>query len=197
MCYLGGLPFTSGDVCDFRTHGPRMGIDDLSASSESFVARVSASVATVDRCPGRGRALPAADDAFASVLAVPTEVSTGSAEASAAATTVTQPTSFSRSSTQGTDTVETAGPTVSASVSPGYPAPPTAKPFSHLHSDAKNVQQQQLAMRPLLMAMALGPAGPLDHPPGVLPPRRESHGRGRPLPPPRPLLLPPRQSPRY
>ena len=30
------------------------------------------------------------------------------------------------------------------------------------------VQQQQLAMHPLLSAMTLGPAGPLDHLPGVL-----------------------------
>ena len=59
---LGGLPFTSADYCDFRTHGSHMRIDDLSAPSGRFVARVSASVATVDRCPGRGRALPAADN---------------------------------------------------------------------------------------------------------------------------------------
>ena len=42
--------------------------------------------------------------------------------------------------------------------------------------------------------MALGPAGPLDHLPGVLTPRPDSHGRGRTRPPPRPLLLPPRRS---
>ena len=59
---LGGLPFTSADYCDFRTHGPHMRIDDLSAPSGRFVARVSASVATVDRCPGRGRTLAAADN---------------------------------------------------------------------------------------------------------------------------------------
>ena len=52
-------------------------------------------------------------------------------------------------------------------------------------------------MRPLLSTMTLGPTGPLDHPAGVLPPHRESHGRRRPLSPPRPLLLPPRRSPRY
>ena len=68
---LGGLPFTSADFCNFRTHGPRKRIDDLSAPSGSFVARVSASVATVDRYPGRGRALPPADHVFALVLAVP------------------------------------------------------------------------------------------------------------------------------
>ena len=89
---LGGLPFTSADYCDFCTHGPRMRIDDLSAPSGRFVARVSAPVATVDRYPGRGRTLPAADNDFASVFAVPTEVGAGSAEAPAAATAVAQPT---------------------------------------------------------------------------------------------------------
>ena len=34
---LGGLPFTSTDYCDFRTHAPRMRIDDLFASSGGFV----------------------------------------------------------------------------------------------------------------------------------------------------------------
>ena len=52
-------------------------------------------------------------------------------------------------------------------------------------------------MRPLLLTMDLGPAGPLDHRPGVLPPRTEFYGRGRPRPPPRPLFLPPRRSPRH
>ena len=59
---LGGLPFTFADYCDFRTHGPHMRIDDLSAPSGRFIARVSASVTTVDRCPGRGRNFPAADN---------------------------------------------------------------------------------------------------------------------------------------
>ena len=63
---LGGLHFTSADFRDYRTHGPRTRIDELSAPSERFVARVSASVATADLCPGRGRILRAADTAFAS-----------------------------------------------------------------------------------------------------------------------------------
>ena len=83
---LGGSPFTSADFSDCRTHGPRMRIDDLSAPSGRFVDRVSSSAATVDRCPGRGRALSATDIAFGSVFAVPTEVGAGSAEAPAAAT---------------------------------------------------------------------------------------------------------------
>ena len=126
---LGGLPFTSTDYCDFRTHGPHMRIDDLSAPSGRFVARVSASVATVNRCPGGGRALPAADNDFASVFAVPTEAGTGSAEVPTAATAVAQPTP-SRRPTFGTDSVETTGPTASAPASPGSPAPPTVKPSS-------------------------------------------------------------------
>ena len=95
---LGGLPFTSAGFFDFHTHGPRMRIDDLSAPSGIFVDRVSASVATVDRCPGRGRTLPAADNDFASVFAVPTEVGKGSAEAQVAGTAIAQPT-LSRSPT--------------------------------------------------------------------------------------------------
>ena len=88
---LGGLPFTSADYCDFRIHGPHMSIDDLSAPSGRFVAHFSASVTTVDRCPGRGRTLPAADNDSLRSFAVPTEIGTGSAEAPAAATAVAQP----------------------------------------------------------------------------------------------------------
>ena len=45
--------------------------------------------------------------------------------------------------------------------------------------------------------MNLGPAGPLGHLPDEVQPRRESHGRGRLRPPPRPLLLPTRRPARY
>ena len=38
-------------------------------------------------------------------------------------------------------------------------------------------------MHPLLLTMALGPAGALEHPPGALITRRESYGRGRPRSP--------------
>ena len=94
---LGGVPFTSAGFIDFRTHGSRMRIADLSAPSGGFVACVSASIAPVDSCPGRGRVFPAAENAFDSVFAVPTKVGTGSAEAPAASTTVAQPTLFSGS----------------------------------------------------------------------------------------------------
>ena len=130
---LVGLLFNPADFCDFRTHRPRMRIDDLSAPSGRFAAHISASVATVDLCPGRERALPPADSDFASVLAVPTEIGAGSAEDPAAAAGVARPTP-SRSPTEGTDSVETTRPTASAPAPPGSPAPPTVKPSSDLIS---------------------------------------------------------------
>ena len=51
-----------------------MRIDDLSAPSGRFVARDSASVATVDRCPGRGRFLPAADNDYLRSLPYPSRL---------------------------------------------------------------------------------------------------------------------------
>ena len=153
------LPFTSADYCDFRTHGPRMRMDDLSAPSGRFVAHASASVATVDRCPGRGRALPADDNDFASVFAVPTEVGAGSAEAPAAATPVAQPIP-SRSPTQGTDSVETTGPTVSATASPGPPAPPTVKSSSDLISTRTRRRTATAAgVAPPTVDYGFGPGG--------------------------------------
>ena len=89
---LGELPLTSSDFYNFRTHGPRTRVDDLCGLSRSFVARLSASVTTVYRRLGRGWTVPAADNDFAAVFAVPTEVGTGSVEAPAAATAVAQPT---------------------------------------------------------------------------------------------------------
>ena len=54
-----------------------------------------------------------------------------------------------------------------------------------------------LALSHLLLIKASGPAGLLAHPPGVLIPRRESHGRDPLWPSLRPLLLPPRLPRRY
>ena len=78
---LSGLPFASSDFGDFRAHGPRMKIDDLSAPSGRFVARVSVAVTTADRRPGRRYFFPAANTAFISVFVVPSESGTGSAKA--------------------------------------------------------------------------------------------------------------------
>ena len=126
---LGGLPFPSADYCDFRTHGPHMRIDDLSAPSGRFVARVSASVATVDRCPGRGRALPAADNDSLRSSPYPPR----SARAPQKPLLPRRPLPsrlLQRSPTQGTDSVETTGPTASYPAPPGSPMPPTVMPSS-------------------------------------------------------------------
>ena len=155
---LGGFPFSSTEYFDFRTHGPRTRIDDLAAPSGRFVARVSAPVATVDRCPGRGRALPEADNDFGSVFAVPTEVGAGSAEAPATATVVAQPTP-SRSPTQGTDSVETTAPIASAPASPGSAAPPTVKPSSDRISSRTRRRIATAAGAPPAVDCGFGPGG--------------------------------------
>ena len=116
-----GLPFTSTDYCDFRTHGSHMRIDDLSAPSGRFVARVSASVTTVDRCPSRGRTLPAADNDSLRSSPYPPR----SAWAPQKPLPPRRPSPsrlLQRSPTQETDAVETTGPTTSAPASPGSPA---------------------------------------------------------------------------
>ena len=104
------------------------GLTTFSAPLRGFVARarVTASATTIDRYPDHRRALLAPDSDLASVFAVPIEVDMGPAEAPAAATTAAQPTP-SRRSTQGTDSVEPAGPAASASASPGSPAPQTVR----------------------------------------------------------------------
>ena len=103
--------------------------------------------------------------------------------------TVAQPPPLSRSSTHGT---ELSGPTVSAPASPGSLAPPTAKPPSdRISTRTRRLTATAADNAPLLWTMASGPPGPLDQLPGVLTYRCESHGRGRPRPPPRTLLLPP------
>ena len=143
---LGGLPVTSSDFSDFRAHGPRMGLDDLPTPSRRFVARVSASVATVDSSPDRGWVSRAADNDFASVSAVSTAVSEGSAEAPATTTSVAQSTP-SRSSVQRTDSVEPTGPTASVLTSPVSPAPQTMTQSKSPLGRA-GVQQQELVRHP-------------------------------------------------
>ena len=190
---LGGLPFTSADYCDFRTHGPHMKIDDLSAPSARFVARGSASVTTVDHCPGRGRTLPAADNDSLPSSPYPPR----SARPSQKPLLPRRPSPsrlLQRSPTQGTDAVETTGPTASAPASSGSPMPPTVKPSWDIFTRTRRRTATVASAASLLSTMALGPAGHLDHLPGGLTPRRESPGRGRVHPPPRPLLLPPRRS---
>ena len=125
----GGLPFTSADFCDFRTHGPRMKIDDLSAPPGSFVARVSASVAAVDRCPGRGGLCLQPKTISLRFWPYPPR-SARAPQKPGCRDDPLPADSFFKEFYTGTDSVETTGLTVSAPVSPGSPAPPTAKPPS-------------------------------------------------------------------
>ena len=156
---LGGLPFTSADYCDFRTHGPRLRIDDPSAPSGRFVARVSTPDSAIDRCPGRGRSLTAADNAFASVFAVPTRVGEGSAEAPAAATPVAQPTP-SRSPIQGSDSVEPNGQPASAPAPPGAPVTPLPKPASdRISTRTRRRTATAAGVEPPAVDYGFGPGG--------------------------------------
>ena len=157
---LGGLPFTLTDFCDFCTHGPRMRFDGLPTPSRRFVVRVSASTATVDSSPGRGRGSRAADYDFASVFAVPTVASEDSAEAPAATSSVAQPTPF-RSSVQGTDPVEPTGPTAPVPTLPGSSAPQTPTPFSdRISTRTRRRSATAAGQAPPAVDYGFGPGGP-------------------------------------
>ena len=179
---LGGLHFISADCCDFRTHGPHMRIDDLSAPSGRFVARVSASVTTVDRCPGRGRTLSAADND--SLRSSPYPPRPARAPQKPLLPRRPLPSRLlQRSPTQGTDAVETTGPTASAPASPGSPMPPTVKPsWDRISTRTRR--------RTATSAGAATPAVGYDFGHGGAP--RPSARRANT--PPRPLLLRPRRS---
>ena len=71
---LGGLPLTATAFCDFPAHGPRMRVDDLSAPTGRFAARVSAFVGTGDDRLGRAPFWPATDATSTPVFAVPSGV---------------------------------------------------------------------------------------------------------------------------
>ena len=127
---LGGLPFASSDLRDFRAHEPHVRIDDLSAPSGRFVARVTAAVTTHDCRPGSGDFFAPTDTAFASVFAVLSEGGTGSAEAPAAATCVAQHAPSTSSSSQGADSDAITDPAASVPSAHGDPTPPTVLPPS-------------------------------------------------------------------
>ena len=156
-----------------------MRIDNPSAPSGKFGARVSAAVTTADRRPGRGAILPADDTAFA--FAVPSEGGMGSAEAPPATTAVAQLAPSPTSTSKGGDSAAITDPTAFALSPDDDPAPPAALPLSGR----------------LVLILVSGPAGPFDHSQGVLTPRRESHGQDRLWPSLRPLLLPPPLPLRY
>ena len=125
---LGGRPFDSYEFRDFCAHGPRVRVDDLSVPPGRFVARVSATVIAVDRRRGRGSIRPAADTAFASVLATPSDGGTGTTEAPPAVTAAAQHAPSPTSTSQGADSAAITDPAASASSPPGNSAPLTALP---------------------------------------------------------------------
>ena len=187
---LSGLPLTSAGYCDFRTHGPHMRIDDLSAPSGRFVARVSSSVTTVDRCPGRRRALPTADNVFSSVSPYPPR----SARAPQKPLLPRRP-----SPCRILHGVPHRGLTRSRPrARPRPPLPRLALGEAvlgpNLHPDSPAYSNSSWCCTTccrLLLCARRGPSTVCR-----LTPPRESHGRGRVRPPPRPLLLPPRRSQR-
>ena len=197
LFWVGSLSPLS-DFRVIRAHGLRMGIDDLSAPSGRFLARVTAAVATDDRLRSHGDFFPEADTAFASVFAVPSEGGTGSAEAPA--TAILSPSML----------LPRRAPH-SASTPPRsliWPRPSLRRLSTrHLRLPcclratpplgAAEEQPLPLAPSHLLLIMASGPAGLLVHPLDVLTPRRESHGRDRLWPSLRPPPLPPRLPRRY
>ena len=156
---LGGLPLTLAYFCDFRTHGPRMRLDDLLTPSKTFVACVSASIATVNSSPGRGGVSRTADYDFGSVVAVATVANEDSAEAPAATISVAQPTP-SRSSVKGTDPVEPTTPTAPVCISPGSLAPQTMTPFSdRISTRARRRSATAASKAPPTADYGFGPIG--------------------------------------
>ena len=153
----------------FRTHEPRIRIDDLSDSPAMFVARVSVSVATTEGCTSRGSIYRAAETDFDSSVPIPIEGGTGSTEALAAATPMVQPTNLSRSSSHQTAPAAPAGSTVSVSALLGTPAPPSSSTRRRTATATGNAPRSYI--------MDSGQGGCLGHLPDEVQPRRESHGK--------------------
>ena len=185
---LGGLaprPDGAGLVghlsSSFRAQWPRMRIDDLFTPSGISIARVPVSVTTADRRPRHRAILPTTNTAFVLVFAVPFEVGKGSAETHAAVTTVAQHAPPPTSTSQGEGSAVIIDPAESVPSLPGNPAPLWS--YSRLPAASPPVRAGEplpLALRRLLLIIASGTAGPLDHPPGVLSSHRESQPQDRP-----------------
>ena len=156
----GGLPFGSSYFRDFRAHGPRMRIDDLSVHSGRFVARVCATVTTADRRPVRGYFFPAADIAFASVFAMSPEGGRGSTKSPAAATAVAPHALSPSSSLQGAHSAAITDSAASAPWPPGDPAPPTASPpSSRISTQTRRQISAGAGAEPPAVDYGFGPGG--------------------------------------
>ena len=163
-----------------------MRIDELSAPSGRFVARITAAVTIVDRRPGRGEILTTADTAFVPVFAVPSEGDMGSAEGPLAATAVAQHTS------QGAHSAAITDPAASAFSPPGDPAHPTALlPSGRIFTLTRRQTAAAVVTGPPAVDYGFGLGGPPCPSARRVSSRLESHGRDRPWPSLRPVLLPP------
>ena len=136
-----------------------MRIDDLSAPSGRFVARVSASVTTADRCPGHGRTLSVADND--SLRSSPYPSRSARAPQKPLLPRRTSPSRLlQRSPTHGTDAVETTGPTASAPASPGSPMPPTVKPsWDRISTRTRRRTATAASAAPPAVDYGFGPGG--------------------------------------
>ena len=171
-------------LLQFRAHRACISLDDLPTHSRRFAARISASVATADSSPGRALASLTADNDFASVLALPTAVREGSAEAPATTTSVAELTPL-RSPVQGTDSVEPADPTAFVSTSLASPTPQMMTQFSdHISTLMRRRSATAAGKAPPAVDYGFRPGGP---------PRPSFR---RPIAPPRLLLLLNRRSAR-
>ena len=181
---LGGFLLTSTAFHDFRTHEPCIRVSGNSAPPGRFVARVSASVATTEGCTGRRSISPAADAVFASVSAIPIESgrSPGCSDAhrTAASSTKEVYTGDGLRRNRRFDCV---------CLCLAWDSSPSVIDDAPPFSDSNGICTPAVDY-------GFGLGGSLGHFSDEVQPRRESHGRGRLQPPPRPLLLSGRRSAR-
>ena len=193
IAVLSGLQFASSDFRDFRAHGPRMRIDDLSAPSGRFAARATAAITTDDYRPGR-------EDFFLSPTLHSLRFLPYPLMAARARQKPPLPQGLSPSMLLPCRTPhrEPAPPRSVILPRPPlrYMAPRHLRPpcWLWVASPLGRAEEQPPPLAPshLLLRMASGPAGPLVLPLDVLSPLRESHGRDRLCPSLRPPILPPR-----
>ena len=175
-----------------------MRINDLSAPSGRFIARVTAAVTTDDCRPGRRDNFPAADTDFDSFFLYPPGAARARQKPPLPRRVSPSMLLLSRASHR--------EPTPSRSFI--RPRPPLRlRATRHLRLPCRlrvssplgrtGKQPSPPAPSHLLLIMTSGPAGPLVHPLDVLSPRHESHGRDRVWPSLCPPLLPPRLPLRY
>ena len=138
-----------------------MRIDDFSALSETFVACVSASVATVDCCPGNGRTLPTARQRYRFGFCR-TQRGRHGLRISPGCRDGRRPADSIKESYTGDRLARDTGPTASSPASPGSLAPPTVK----LSSDSSSTRTHRhtataSGIAPPAVNHGFGPGGAL------------------------------------